>query len=343
MWGGGMCVVLAVGFGRYDVISASSTAPCLVRFRTADFGGRVMLHCHEPVHSDGGTMGWVNVLGGPAPDTAFVDAGECPCIPVAGACDLFSECGSTAGVDSCGNDCTATQAGACGDGQECNVVDGVCQDACEPEPGSCVLVSECGSRAGLDSCGGECTAAAEGTCADGEQCSDAGNVCEETPCVPDGSCSLAHECGSAAGVDSCGNPCEAAAAGTCTFGAQCNADTHQCECTGCTRSFRCGSSAGVDSCGKPCITAVPGVCTGGQQCTSQHLCVCAGCTPTLECGSVAGVDSCGFACTAAEPGVCDAKHQCNAEHACELLPADAPAASEKLPPPTPSPKGALRR
>ena len=356
----------------YDVVSAATTAPCLVRFRTADFGGRVMLHCHELTHGDSGAMGWVNVLGGPVPDTAFLDAGTCPCIPTQnscavtdecgstagvdtcgepctaaapgdcgattgmkcnevarvceacvaepGTCQLFSECGSAAGVDTCGNDCTAELAGVCGGGQQCNEVEGVCEDACAPD-GSCALVAECGSAAGLDSCGGECTAAAAGACGDNEQCNEVDGVCEEAACVPDGSCALLLECGSAGGVDSCGNACTAAAAGACASGLQCNDADNVCECVpesgSCALSSPCGSTAGVDSCGNPCEAEAAGVCTGGQQCNANtNKCECTGCTCTFKCGSSAGVDSCGKLCVAAAPGKCTGGQQCTSQHLC---------------------------
>lgn len=44
----------------YDVITGE---PCLVRFRTLDYGGRVVLHCHVLAHGDDGAMGWINVTG----------------------------------------------------------------------------------------------------------------------------------------------------------------------------------------------------------------------------------------------------------------------------------------
>eukprot|EP00978_Attheya_sp_CCMP212_P009045 scaffold21315_cov48-Attheya_sp.AAC.6 len=42
----------------YDTISGP---PCTVRFKTADFGERMVMHCHVMMHSDGGSMAWVDV------------------------------------------------------------------------------------------------------------------------------------------------------------------------------------------------------------------------------------------------------------------------------------------
>ena len=59
----------------YDTISDGS---CTVRFRTIDYGGRVVFHCHVLSHEDNGAMGWVSVTGGPAADTAFLAPRTCP-------------------------------------------------------------------------------------------------------------------------------------------------------------------------------------------------------------------------------------------------------------------------
>ena len=45
----------------YDTISAPED--CVVRFITADFGQRCVLHCHVLLHEDNGSMAWVNVTG----------------------------------------------------------------------------------------------------------------------------------------------------------------------------------------------------------------------------------------------------------------------------------------
>lgn len=44
----------------YDTISAG---PCTVRFRTSDFGQRLVVHCHVMLHSDLGSMAWFDVKG----------------------------------------------------------------------------------------------------------------------------------------------------------------------------------------------------------------------------------------------------------------------------------------
>ena len=51
----------------YDVISAP-VDNCTVRMRLVDYSGRTVMHCHILSHEDMGTMGWVNVTGGPALD-----------------------------------------------------------------------------------------------------------------------------------------------------------------------------------------------------------------------------------------------------------------------------------
>jgi len=45
----------------YDTISAAG--PCTVRFLTADFGQRLVVHCHVMFHSDLGSMAWFDVKG----------------------------------------------------------------------------------------------------------------------------------------------------------------------------------------------------------------------------------------------------------------------------------------
>jgi hypothetical protein len=44
----------------YDSV-LESTARCVVRFRTADFGGKLVVHCHNLQHEDGGAMAWITV------------------------------------------------------------------------------------------------------------------------------------------------------------------------------------------------------------------------------------------------------------------------------------------
>jgi FtsP/CotA-like multicopper oxidase with cupredoxin domain len=38
---------------------------CVVRFRTADYGGKLVFHCHRLDHEDQGAMIWINVTQGP--------------------------------------------------------------------------------------------------------------------------------------------------------------------------------------------------------------------------------------------------------------------------------------
>jgi hypothetical protein len=50
----------------YDTISASGS--CRVRFKTADFGQRMVLHCHVLSHEDNGAMVWMDVQGSGMPE-----------------------------------------------------------------------------------------------------------------------------------------------------------------------------------------------------------------------------------------------------------------------------------
>jgi len=62
-------------FGEwYDTIriKESTMDPCLARFRFNDFSGKVIMHCHDLMHEDGGMMGWVSVVGGPQDDVADI-------------------------------------------------------------------------------------------------------------------------------------------------------------------------------------------------------------------------------------------------------------------------------
>jgi len=47
----------------YDTIQAPRGAPCTVRFKTADFGQRLIFHCHVLKHEDAGMMNWALVTG----------------------------------------------------------------------------------------------------------------------------------------------------------------------------------------------------------------------------------------------------------------------------------------
>jgi len=61
----------------YDSIMDSRI--CVVRFRTIDFGGKVVLHCHLLRHEDAGAMAWISVTGGGAtiPSTPSTTAVPC--------------------------------------------------------------------------------------------------------------------------------------------------------------------------------------------------------------------------------------------------------------------------
>jgi FtsP/CotA-like multicopper oxidase with cupredoxin domain len=64
----------------YDTIKPS-VAPantCVVRIRTSDYSGKVMIHCHMLSHEDGGAMAYVTVNGGPAISTTNPIVGLIP-------------------------------------------------------------------------------------------------------------------------------------------------------------------------------------------------------------------------------------------------------------------------
>jgi len=48
----------------YDSVIENS-ARCVARFRTADFGGKLVCHCHNLRHEDSGAMAWLTVNGDP--------------------------------------------------------------------------------------------------------------------------------------------------------------------------------------------------------------------------------------------------------------------------------------
>lgn len=61
----------------YDTLSSGS---CKVRFKTADFGQRMVMHCHVLSHEDNGAMTWMNVVGAiPDEDKNTVDASSYVC------------------------------------------------------------------------------------------------------------------------------------------------------------------------------------------------------------------------------------------------------------------------
>ena len=61
----------------YDSIASVENMDCQVRFRMVDFGGRVIMHCHTLEHEDNGSMGWVNVTGGPGLYTELYEETSC--------------------------------------------------------------------------------------------------------------------------------------------------------------------------------------------------------------------------------------------------------------------------
>ena len=129
----------------YDTI-ASEISSCLVRFKMADIGGRMVLHCHILDHEDNGAMVWVDVAN--APEASFSDIEELQgCADNNGGgsncgdCINDFECGSTQGTDSCGNTCTSNQAGTCSALQTCSMSTFTCVDdftTTAPPPPSCL-------------------------------------------------------------------------------------------------------------------------------------------------------------------------------------------------------------
>lgn len=130
----------------YDVISSSVS--CLVRFRMADYGGRVVLHCHFLKHEDSGAMTWIDVVGGPDPDALNIH--YCPgdsCSPDGSCSPLVADQCDLAGEDNCGTPCELSSAPTtCGTGETCT--DGVCI-GCTSETQSCVSDTDC--------CSGNCS------------------------------------------------------------------------------------------------------------------------------------------------------------------------------------------
>lgn len=112
----------------YDTIS---TTTCTVRFKLVDIGGRMVMHCHVLGHEDNGAMTWIDVTGAPAASFSNVAQTTCSGGNPCGACVAQEECGSTIGLDGCGNACVAT-AGSCAAGEIC-------------QSGSCVTGSNCAS------------------------------------------------------------------------------------------------------------------------------------------------------------------------------------------------------
>jgi len=62
----------------YDTVM-NGINTCVVRFRTADYGGKVVFHCHRLAHEDFGAMIWINVIQGPPITTTNPSMLQIPC------------------------------------------------------------------------------------------------------------------------------------------------------------------------------------------------------------------------------------------------------------------------
>jgi len=56
--------------------------PCVARFRFINYSGKIIMHCHDLLHEDGGMMGWVMVEGGPQDGDAFPQKEPIDCINI---------------------------------------------------------------------------------------------------------------------------------------------------------------------------------------------------------------------------------------------------------------------
>ena len=59
---------LAMKYGEFVDsvrISNPSIEPCYTHFKTVNYSGKVILHCHDFIHEDDLMIGWVNTVGGP--------------------------------------------------------------------------------------------------------------------------------------------------------------------------------------------------------------------------------------------------------------------------------------
>ena len=63
-------------------INDQKNDPCKVRFRLNDYGGKVMIHCNDFMHSDAGMMGVVQVQGGPDATDAAQPVSRTQCMYV---------------------------------------------------------------------------------------------------------------------------------------------------------------------------------------------------------------------------------------------------------------------
>lgn len=127
----------------FDTISGTT---CVVRFKLIDIGGRMVMHCHVLGHEDNGAMTWIDVTGAPAAsfseDSPTLCSGNAnPC----GDCVPDQECGSSNGIDGCGNTCVATP-GSCASGETCE--NGICVTSsnCAPNGSQCKSNGNCCSN-----------------------------------------------------------------------------------------------------------------------------------------------------------------------------------------------------
>lgn len=70
----GGCGVMFEEGQYYDTLSSTT---CIVRFRMADIGGRMVMHCHVLGHEDNGAMVWGNVMGGPPASSSNIAQYTC--------------------------------------------------------------------------------------------------------------------------------------------------------------------------------------------------------------------------------------------------------------------------
>ena len=71
---------LTMEYGQFvDTVKINDEVndPCYTRFKTVDYSGKVILHCHDLLHEDFDMMGWVNTVGGP--DDNIPDQAQASC------------------------------------------------------------------------------------------------------------------------------------------------------------------------------------------------------------------------------------------------------------------------
>jgi len=101
----------------YDTVTTDTPGGCLVRYRTVNFTGPLIFHCHVLDHEDMGILGWIDVPfkapGSFEASRAFssnTKPGYC-CVPRVDKnrqmiCRGVPECGTTLGVNTCNQPCT---------------------------------------------------------------------------------------------------------------------------------------------------------------------------------------------------------------------------------------------